>query len=302
MPAPVILFAYNRPDHTARALRSLASADMAQTTDLLIFCDGPKETAEDAQRTAKVRETCHGAKGFRSVNVVERERNMGLAANIIDGVGQVIKERGRVIVLEDDLTVSGFFLRYMNAALDYYEGRGVFSVAGYSPELDLPKDYSVSTYMMHRNCSWGWATWRSRWEKVDWDVATFDTFIRDSRRRRAFNECGDDLSPMLLRWKTGEINSWSIRFCYAGFACGEPTVYPRKSLVRNGGADGSGTNVGATNRYDTPLAANIGIQNFCTGVAPDHRLVSQFRKFYDTSVIRRIINTLKRWRYIALGR
>lgn len=302
MPAPIVLFAYNRPEHTARALRSLAAADMAESTDLIIFCDGPKETPDDAERVAKVRAACRAATGFRSVRIEERERNMGLAANIIDGVGKVIGERGRVIVVEDDLTVSGFFLRYMNAALDYYDGRGVFSVAGYSPELEIPKDYGVSTYMMHRNCSWGWATWRSRWEKVDWSVATFDTFIRDSRRRRAFNECGNDLSPMLLRWKIGEINSWSIRFCYAGFLCGEPTVYPRKSLVRNGGADGSGTNVGATKRYDAPLAANVGLQNFATGVAPDHRIVCQFRKFYDTSVVRRVINAMKRWRYIAMGR
>ena len=302
MPAPIVLFAYNRPEHTARSWRSLAAADMAESTDLIIFCDGPKETPDDAERVAKVRAACQAATGFRSVRIEERKRNMGLAANIIDGVGKVIGERGRVIVVEDDLTVSGFFLRYMNAALDYYDGRGVFSVAGYSPEIEIPKDYGVSTYMMHRNCSWGWATWRSRWEKVDWSVATFDTFIRDGRRRRAFNECGNDLSPMLLRWKIGEINSWSIRFCYAGFLCGEPTVYPRKSLVRNGGADGSGTNVGATKRYDAPLAANVGLQNFATGVAPDHRIVCQFRKFYDTSVVRRVINAMKRWRYIAMGR
>ncbi len=303
MPAPVILFTYNRPEHTARALKSLAAADLAKTTELFIFCDGAKETQGDAERTAQVRQLCHDeAKGFASTNVIERDRNMGLAANIIDGVGMVIKNCGRAIVLEDDLTVSPFFLRYMNAALDYYEGRGVFSVSGYSPDIDIPKDYSASTYMMHRNCSWGWATWRSQWEKVDWEVPTFDTFIRDSRRRSAFNECGNDLSPMLLRWKIGEISSWSIRFCYAAFLRGEPTVYPRKSLVRNGGADGSGTNMRLSHRYDAPLAANVGLQNFATGVAPDHRIVAQFRRFYDTSAIRRLINALKRWRYVTLGR
>lgn len=303
MPAPVILFTYNRPEHTARALKSLAAADMAKTTELFIFCDGAKDTPGDAERTAQVRQLCHDeAKGFASTNVIERDRNMGLAANIIDGVGMVIKNCGRAIVLEDDLSVSPFFLRYMNAALDYYEGRGVFSVSGYSPDIDIPKDYSASTYMMHRNCSWGWATWRSQWEKVDWEIPTFDTFIRDSRRRSAFNECGNDLSPMLLRWKIGEISSWSIRFCYAAFLRGEPTVYPRKSLVRNGGADGSGTNMRLSHRYDAPLAANVGLQNFATGVAPDHRIVAQFRRFYDTSAIRRVINALKRWRYVTLGR
>ncbi len=302
MPAPIILFTYNRPAHTSRVLRSLASADGAERSDLVIFSDGTREDGADAKLVAEVRDLCRSAKGFGSVQLVEREGNMGLAANIIDGVGSVMRERGRAIVLEDDLEVSAFFLRYMNAALDYYENRGVFSVAGYSPDIEMPRDYSASTYMMHRNCSWGWATWRAEWEKVDWDVATFDAFIRDSRSRRAFNECGDDLSPMLLRWKTGEIRSWSVRFCYAGFTCREPTVYPRKSLVRNTGADGSGTNMRATHRYDTPLAANVGLRDFAQGVAPDPRITAQFRKFYDTSAIRRVINTLKRWKYLTTGR
>ncbi|MBQ2322343.1 MAG: hypothetical protein II375_07285 [Bacteroidales bacterium] len=69
MPAPIVLFAYNRPEHTARALRSLAAADMAESTDLIIFCDGPKETPDDAERVAKVRAACRAATGFRSVRI-----------------------------------------------------------------------------------------------------------------------------------------------------------------------------------------------------------------------------------------
>lgn len=299
MPAPIALFAYNRPEHTGKCLESLARAEMAGKTDLFVFSDGARHGSEE--QVARVRALCRAARGFASVQVVERDANMGLAANIIDGVGRVMRESGRAIVMEDDLTVSAFFLRYMNAALDFYAGRGVFSISGYSPDMEMPRDYAASTYIMHRNCSWGWATWKSEWDKVDWDVGTFDKFIRDGRRRRSFNECGDDLSPMLLRWKTGEIDSWSIRFCYAAFVAGKPTVYPRKSLVRNGGTDGSGTNIRATRRYATPLAANVGLQNFATGVAPDRRIVARFRKFYDTSAIRRAINTLKRWRYLAFG-
>lgn len=299
MPAPIALFAYNRPEHTGACLKSLACAEMADKTELFVFSDGARQGSEE--QVARVRAICREAQGFASVQVVERETNMGLAANIIDGVGRVMRARGKAIVVEDDLTVSAFFLRYMNAALDFYAGRGVFSISGYSPDMEMPRDYAASTYIMHRNCSWGWATWKSEWDKVDWGVGSFDKFIRDGRRRRSFNECGDDLSPMLLRWKTGEIDSWSIRFCYAAFVAGKPTVYPRKSLVRNGGADGSGTNLRPTRRYSTPLAANVGLQNFATGVAPDQRIVAQFRKFYDTSAIRRAINTLKRWRYLAFG-
>ena len=299
MLAPIVLIVYNRPEHTARALKSLAASEGAKMTDLYIYSDGARR-AEDEALVKEVRRKCHDAEGFATVKVVERENNVGLAENVISGVSEVIETHGRVIVVEDDLEVSGFFLRYMNSALDYYDNRGVFSVSGYTPDVEMPHDYQFSTYMIHRNCSWGWGTWKRCWQKVDWNVGTFDHFIRDAGRRGEFDASGTDLSAMLLRWKTGEINSWSIRFCYAGFENREPTVYPRKSLVRNTGADGSGTNMKATGRYATPLAANVSLSSFLPGVAPDSEIVSQFKRYYDCSAPRRVINMLKRLKYIIL--
>lgn len=301
MRAPLVLFAYNRPAHVARALKSLSVCEQASETALYVYCDGARGS-DDASAVAAVRREVGRASGFASVRVVEREGNVGLARNVIEGVGEVIREHGVAIVVEDDLEFSASFLKYMNAALTFYAGRGVFSISGYSPEVVIPHDYASSTYVMHRNGSWGWATWREKWESVDWEVGDFDRFIRSGSRRKSFNECGNDLSPMLLRWKTGEISSWSIRFCYAGFVAGEPTVYPRRSLVRNCGADGSGTNMGQTERYEVPLAPHVSTSHFAEGVATDPRIVESFRTFYDTSSYRQFVNGLKRLRYILFGK
>lgn len=299
--SPIALFVYNRPSHTRQTLQCLAEADGAAQSDLFIFADGPRSEA-DAQSVAEVRAICRDARGFASVHLTERERNFGLAANILGGVSQVIALRGTVIVIEDDVNVAPFFLRYMNSALEFYRGRGVFSIGGYTPDIRIPSDYPFSTFVMHRNCSWGWATWKSEWDKVDWQAESFDSFIRSAALRRRFNEPGDDMTPFLLRWKTGAREMWDIVFSYAAFRAGEPHVYPRKSLVRNAGNDGSGTHVAPTTKYDAPLAAGVSLNSFCPGVAPDPRIVSEFHRFYSTSLFRRTVNALKRWRYICLGR
>ncbi|ETK02929.1 hypothetical protein N425_01640, partial [Tannerella sp. oral taxon BU063 isolate Cell 2] len=129
--APIVLFTYNRPVHTRQTIDALLKNEYASESDLIIFSDAPKNcVAEDGVR--QTRAYLREITGFRSIKLIERAENMGLAANIIDGVTQVVNEYGRIIVLEDDLLTSPFFLKYMNEALSMYEDANeVISVHGY---------------------------------------------------------------------------------------------------------------------------------------------------------------------------
>lgn len=301
MNSPIALFVYNRPEHTARTLDALASALDAESSPVVIFADGAKSAA-DAESVAAVHNICKQKRNFASQIVVEREKNMGLAQNIISGVTKIFEKYETVVVLEDDIVVSPYFIRYINSALSFYDNRGIFSISGYTPNIDIPHDYASSTYVMHRNCSWGWATWRAKWQKVDWSVAAFGSFIRNAAMRDRFDESGCDLTPMLLRQQTGEINSWSIRFCFAGFMAGEPTVYPVRSLVKNIGVDGSGTNMKSSFKYDTSLASKIDVSTFTQSVAPNLKIQESFKAFYDCSPVRRLINFFKIRKFICFHR
>ena len=54
---------------------------------------------------------------------------------------------------------------------------------------------------------------------------------------------------MLKAWKTGEVNSWFIRFCYAMHKQGRFAIAPIRSLVRNDGFGTEATNCKSYNRY-----------------------------------------------------
>ena len=99
--APIILLAYNRPEHVERAVASLLRNAEAAQSDLYIYCDGAKPGTDPAP-VERVREIARSVEGFREVHLVMRERNYGLAANVIDSVTQVVNAYGRVIVVEDD--------------------------------------------------------------------------------------------------------------------------------------------------------------------------------------------------------
>ncbi|MGC4099085.1 MAG: hypothetical protein QM706_18395 [Nitrospira sp.] len=299
MPAPIALFVYNRPIHTRRTVEALQRNVFASESDLFIYSDAPKNSSVIAA-VCEVRSYIKTITGFNSVCIVERDKNWGLAGSVIDGVTTIVNRYGRVIVLEDDLVTSPRFLDYLNTALQHYErDPKAFSIGAYNfPEktLPIPSDYQWDTYASFRCCSWGWATWIDRWKRIDWDMAYYDTFMRDSTARELFNRGGPDMSGMLKMQYEKRIDSWAIRFCYAHHANNMHCIYPVKTLVMNIGLDDSGMHCGVNPRWEHTSFDEQWIPHaFCPGDNIDMRIS---HRFYDVFVppkrllVRRILQRL----------
>jgi hypothetical protein len=283
--APVVLFAYDRPDHLRRTLEALAANEGAGETDLLVYSDGPKDAA-DADSVAAVRGYLKSVTGFASVTVVERERNMGLANSVIAGVTEALTRSPSVIVMEDDLLTSPNFLAFVNTALATYEYRpDVFSVTGYNYPLRLPPTYREDAYLSYRSSSWGWGTWRDRWNQVDWSVADYAEFVSDPRAQELFRRGGDDLAPMLQRQMSGELDSWSIRFDYAHYKHDAVCLHPVVSKVQNIGFDGSGVHCGESDDYHVELDPGDRPFSLRPDLAIDPSVMRAFDRKFRTSGI-----------------
>lgn len=285
MAVPVVLFVYNRLDHTERVLDTLAKNLLAKETDLYIFSDASKsEKGKDA--VEKVRTCIHKEEWnsfFRSITITEAEKNKGLATSIIGGVTEVINKYGKVIVLEDDLILSKYFLKYMNGALDFYEAEeDIWSISGYSFPMKSLKKYPHDVFYSYRGCSWGWGTWADRWEKSDWEVKDYDEFVQDSKWQKHFNRGGGDLTRMLELQRTGVIDSWAIRWVFTQSNLNMYTIYPKDSYLENDGCDGSGTNSGTHQEFVTELQEKKSDIKFeCVGL--DSSITREFyRKYTDT--------------------
>ena len=240
-PAPIALFVYNRPWHTRQTVEALQKNTVAVGSELVIFSDAPKNFAAAAAVRA-VREYLKQVDGFKSTTVIERTENLGLASSIIDGVTRLTEQYGRVIVLEDDLVTSPHFLEYMNAALDRYDAEErVMQVAGYmfSGPLELEDDSLFLPFIS----SWGWATWSRAWRHFDPRATGYERVRSDPALRKEFNLNGHyDYFRMLQQQRQGKIDSWAVRWYLSVFVRKGIVLYPRKTLVRNMGFDGSGVN------------------------------------------------------------
>jgi GT2 family glycosyltransferase len=142
--SPIALFTYNRPDHTRKTVEALQQNKLSGQSDLFIFSDGPKDGVSENQ-VNEVRNYLKTIRHFKSINIIERESNIGLSSNIMEGVHQIVSSYGKIIVLEDDLLTSPYFLDFMNDSLNLYEeDNKVISIHGYIyPVLEkLPETFS----------------------------------------------------------------------------------------------------------------------------------------------------------------
>ena len=244
MLAPIILFVYNRPKHTETVLNALKKNTLAKDSLLYVFSDAAKKE-RDFENVNNVREIINKIDGFKEVIVTEAETNLGCADSIISGVTKVINEHRKVIIIEDDVLTSPNFLEFMNEALDKYENdERICSISGFVPNekmADVCKDFVFLTY---RNSSQCWATWKNRWNDIDWDMLQWETIKKDRNLWKKLQKGGQD-APYLLKLQTeGFIDSWAIRFYANNVLKDKLTLFPTKTFVENIGFDGSGTHCG----------------------------------------------------------
>ncbi len=257
MPAPIVVFAYNRPDHLQRTLTALGQNTLADQSDVFIYCDGAK-TPQQQSAVDATRAVADAAEGFANVTVVKRDVNWGLAKNIVDGVTKIVQDYGRIIVVEDDILTSPHFLTYMNDALSLYDGNPkVACISGWCFAHDVPNP--PETFLLKGADCLGWGTWTEKWEIYNHNAIYLLDEITKRGLLREFNvnNCYD-YALMLQDAAAGRVSSWAIRWYASAFLADMYCLYPKHNLTENIGFDNTGTHcVNAENlegtRVDQPI-------------------------------------------------
>ena len=289
--APIVLFVYNRLAHTRATVEALQKNKGAAESELYIYSDGAK-TESGSAAIEEVRRYIRSIHGFKRLHIVEKEKNHGLSESVITGVTEVLQQHNEVIVLEDDLITASDFLEYMNQALVFYKDDfSIYSISGYTFPSSHLKEIQGDVFLYPRPASWGWASWKNRWEKADWKMNDFATFREDKTAIRSFLKGGEDMYMMLLKQQKGLIQSWAIRWAYTHFVQHAHSLYPVQSKVRSIGTDSSGTNLPSTKKYDTEV--HEGQLHLVPQLKPDYPLIFKLKDFYRPSLQRRLINWYK---------
>lgn len=251
--APVILFVYNRPRHTEQTLEALYLNKYASESTLYIYSDGPKEGAseENIQNIEAVRTILRKKLWCEKVVIIERTENYGLAKSVIQGVSEVIDKHGKIIVLEDDILTGTHFLEFMNEGLEMYENeKKVFGISGYCfPNKNTIK---LETFFLPFMSSWGYGTWSEIWNLINFNGSELLKEIESEGLGDKLDFGNIEYYQMLKDQVEGKNDSWAIRFYISMFLEKGLFLYPRQSLLKNIGFDGTGVhcNLDNSNVYE----------------------------------------------------
>lgn len=294
MPAAIALFVYNRPSHTRQTLESLKQNNLAEQSDLVIFSDAEKDP-NNPSGVQQVRDYIGAIEGFNSVTVIEREKNLGLAKSIVLGVNKLCDEFGSVIVMEDDLVTSPWFLDFMNRALiQYQDNKEVWHISGWNYPIetdDLPE-----TFFWHTMNCWGWATWADRWKHFrkepqrlidEWSKEKIDQFNLGGSA---------DFWRQVTDNAAGKMDTWATFWHATIFENEGFCLNPVRSYVNNIGQDGSGGNSGNILRYASS-PAQTPVTSFPEKIVENKDIVGKITDFYVANkigFIARVINKIMR--------
>ncbi|MEO6327860.1 MAG: hypothetical protein ABIO55_02960 [Ginsengibacter sp.] len=237
--APIVLFVYNRPWHTQQTLEALSKNDLANESLLYIFSDAAKENADAKaiKKIAETRECIKKRQWCREVIIIERETNLGLANSIIKGVTEIVNKHGNLIVLEDDLITSAYFLQFMNEALKTYETeKKVIQIGAcnfFATSKSIPE-----TFFVHLPDCWGWATWQDRWTLFENDAELLMKKLKnDTVRMLRFNCFGAyNFESMLQDQLNRRVDSWAIRWQAVCVLNDKLILYPNPALTNHIGS------------------------------------------------------------------
>jgi hypothetical protein len=226
--------------------------NLSRITEVYIFIDGPRNE-HDCSLIGETIEIASQDYSFGTKHLFIQKENLGLANSIRNGIDKVLSGHSRIIVVEDDLVVSNYFLDFLNQGLlKYVDNENISSINGYQYPLgDIGSD---PVFLLGADC-WGWGTWKNRWNSVSFDSS--DLYERLSSRgliRKFDLDNSMPYSKMLLHQAKGEIDSWAICWHASMYLQGRVAVSPAESLVLNEGTDGSGSHNEDSEIFKTHLS------------------------------------------------
>jgi len=249
MKAPVVVFSFNRADNLESLLYSLSLCEYANETIVYLYIDGARNEEDKENQLLFDNIIAEVQCSFLELIVTKKDINVGLRKSLIQGITNVLSEYDNVIVLEDDLTLSPNFLCYMNDSLEFYKNNEeVASISGYTNYISTR--HNKDNYFHLRPCSWGWATWKNRWEVVDWDykpVSLKEWFFLWLKCKPV----GDDIFRMFRNLHSEKINSWAISWTIHNIRNKRFTSYPYVSKVSNDGFGDMATHCISDNPFIT---------------------------------------------------
>lgn len=238
---PLLLVAYKRVDVLKHSLSALQKCVGLNDRLVFAYLDGARSSVDETgiaevyKMFLMFKETV-----CPQLRIVRREKNLGCRGNITQAISELINQFGRLIIVEDDIVVSRYFLQYMDEALDVYrDDKRIWGINAWRNRFaKVPDSYTKDVYLHQRNMCWGWGTWADRWNAVDFDMEYWPIFKKDPRKITQLNSVSPFLFDMLESQYIGNLKTWDVQCSLHIVNEDMYCIEPRYCMTRNCGCEG----------------------------------------------------------------
>ena len=237
--SPVLFQTFARPDYA----RQVWDAIKASKPSKLYFYSNKAraDRPEEIKNNEAVRSLVKEVDWECELHTWFREEYVDVYTSLKGSVDWVCEHEEEWIVLEEDVVPTPAFFSFCDQMLDYYRNdMRVWNISGDNFWDLSPQgyDYLFSAY----HWMYGWATWRSRWQSVDFDKVRLDEMFEQDIYRYMYKSKAQYRSRIEGRKRQLEFinrtRCWDYMF---GMACeqhGAVEVVPAHHLVTNIGVSG----------------------------------------------------------------
>tara|TARA_B100001741_G_scaffold163105_1_gene134821 strand:- start:3025 stop:3975 length:951 start_codon:yes stop_codon:yes gene_type:complete len=288
--SPITIFGYDRPNHLNNLLESLTKNSESKDSIVYFYIDGLNKNT-DKSNYDKTIEVANKNWEFGEKKIIVRDKNLGCRDNIISGITEVLDRHKKIIVIEDDLVVSPYFLDYMNNSLSTYEkNKNIWHINGWShPKSFFGKSGTAVSYIMS---PWGWGTWGDRWKIFMNGNYHNKNLISDMSKSKVkkFNISNlYDFENIIVKHQQNEGSIWDAYWYQGMFLNNGLSIFPTRSHIQNFGFDGTGLHCGENDEFNTKLNQSRTI-NYSKKIKVHNFYELSFKNFYRKIKIKNYIN------------
>ncbi|MEO0526413.1 MAG: nucleotide-diphospho-sugar transferase [Bacteroidota bacterium] len=258
---PILFIVFTRLDTTIRVFERIKAI---KPNKLYVSADGPRQgkEGEDAKVDAVRNYIIENVDWDCEVKTLFHEKNLGCKYSPQTAITWFFEQEEKGIVLEDDCLPSLSFFKYCSELLHKYEhDLRVWGISGTNlqPEIEIENSYYFSHFFM----TWGWASWRNRWQTHLSMLTNFDDFLNDPMvLKKLDNKIANQ--QIVERAKISyqdKLDAWDYQWIFSCFANNALLATPSQNLIQNIGFGDGATHTGNSrgkqimeNDIDFPLA------------------------------------------------
>ncbi len=234
---PVLLILFNRPEISKQLINSLGKT---QPNKVYVYFDGPRENQKmiDSENIDEIKKFIENIDWNCDIQIKENTTNLGSHIAPKKAIDWLFENETVGIILEDDCIPNDSFFEYCSVLLDRYsQDNRVFMISGDNGGPIINQDFfNKNSYLFTQvPLTWGWATWKNRWENFDSDLNLWNQPFRKTRKLLDGYSLFESylIYKMLNRVSLREEKNWDYMLYSTMIKNKYLSIIPRLNLIKN---------------------------------------------------------------------